>query len=490
MKRTDYTPLNIIEKMNSKISLLCSIAALVILVLLFYRLDKKLLQKPAEESQSVEMETEKTRDYASEVTTATVIAVGDNLYHDALIRFGYSEDTDTYSYEKMYDHVRSYIEAADLAIVDQETMLTTNRDILGGYPTFATPTEVGDALVNIGFDVVEHATNHIDDHGYDYISGTLDYWKTNHPEITVLGIHESQEDADSIKIHEVNGIKVGFLDYTYGTNNINNVGPAYMIDTFMDGKERIASLVKKAKEEADCVVFVAHWGKEDESMPDEYEKEWATFLMKQGVDVLIGGHPHVLQPYGIMDDEEGHHMVIFYSLGNFVSNQEDFAELLEGMGCFTIQKTSYADGTSSVEIKDIDVKPMVMHSNEYKNEFAVYMLSDYTDELAADHGVSDSIGDIFNVRNLNRKFKEIMSMKVTPSDEETFLSYSINYNADFVDENGNVLPDKSITEMQYYGSMGIDVSSSLYLDEDLDYTKDLTPGDGVAGERGYEEENE
>jgi poly-gamma-glutamate synthesis protein (capsule biosynthesis protein) len=105
--------------------------------------------------------------------------------------------------------------------------------------------------VAVGFDVVEHATNHIDDHGYDYISGTLDYWKTKHPEITVLGIHESQEDADSIKIREVNGIKVGFLDYTYGTNNINNVGPAYMIDTFMDGSEHIASLVKKAKEEAD-----------------------------------------------------------------------------------------------------------------------------------------------------------------------------------------------------------------------------------------------
>ena len=481
MKRNDYTPLNIIERMNSKISLICSVAALIVLVLLFRLLDHQIIQKPVEEAQQAAEDEEAEANYAPQVTTASVIAVGDNLYHDALIAYGQSDDG-TRNYEKVYEHVRPYIEAADLAIVDQETMLTTDSDIWGGYPTFATPTEVGDALVAVGFDVVEHATNHIDDHGYDYISGTLDYWKTKHPEITVLGIHESQEDADSIKIREVNGIKVGFLDYTYGTNNINNVGPAYMIDTFMDGSEHIASLVKKAKEEADCVVFVAHWGKEDEHMPDEYQKEWATFLMKAGVDVLIGGHPHVLQPYGVLDDEEGHHMVIFYSLGNFVSNQQDLAELLGGMACFTIQKTAYSDGTSSVEVKDIDVRPTVMHCDVYENVFAPYMLSDYTEELASNNTVSDYVGDIFTLSNLKKKFKEVMSIRVTPSDEETFLSYSINYNADFVDENGNVLPDNSITEMQYYGSMGIDVSSSMYTDEELDYTTDRTPGDGVAGE--------
>ena len=123
-----------------------------------------------------------------------------------------------------------------------------------------------------------------------------------------------------------------------------------------------------------------------------------------------------------------------------------------------------------------------MHCDVYENVFAPYMLSDYTEELASNNTVSDYVGDIFTLSNLKKKFKEVMSIRVTPSDEETFLSYSINYNADFVDENGNVLPDNSITEMQYYGSMGIDVSSSMYTDEELDYTTDRTPGDGVAGE--------
>ncbi len=138
-------------------------------------------------------------------------------------------------------------------------------------------------------------------------------------------------------------------------------GKEYMIDIFE--KDKVASMIQKAKENSDVLIFVAHWGKEMEPMPTEYEKEWATFLMQQGVDVVIGGHPHTLQPYGTMSDKEGHSMLIFYSLGNFVSTQESFDALLEGMGCFTIQKT-VQDGKTTIEIIDPKIKPMVMHYNK------------------------------------------------------------------------------------------------------------------------------
>ena len=117
-----------------------------------------------------------------------------------------------------------------------------------------------------------------------------------------------------------------------------------MID--MIRKDKITAMIQKAKQQADCIIFVAHWGTEDETMPNEYEKQWAAYLMEQGVNVIIGGHPHVLQPYGRLTDDKGNETVVFYSLGNFVSTQQKLEELLGGMAKFTIQKT-VKDGKTS-----------------------------------------------------------------------------------------------------------------------------------------------
>ena len=99
-----------------------------------------------------------------------------------------------------------------------------------------------------------------------------------------------------------------------------------MID--MIRKDKITAMIQKAKKQADCIIFVAHWGTEGETMPNEYEKQWAAYLMEQGVNVIIGGHPHVLQPYGRLTDDKGNETVVFYSLGNFVSTQQKLEELL------------------------------------------------------------------------------------------------------------------------------------------------------------------
>ena len=387
------------------------------------------------------------------------------------------EENGIWNYDHIYTHVKDRIQAADVAIVDQETVLTVQRDQVSSYPSFATPVEVGDALVTAGFDVIECATNHIDDYGVDLIEETLHFWKTSHPDITILGIHESQEDADQVKIREVNGIRIAFLNYTYGTNNSGaGAGKEYMIDMFSEGSARVGSMVQKAREEADCVIFIAHWGTEEEPMPNEYEKQWANFLMQQGVDVLIGGHPHVLQPYGRLRDEEGHDMVIFYSLGNFVSGQRDLAELLGGMACFTIQKTE-TEGDVSVEILDPVIRPLVMHSNANadRKDLGVYMLDDYSDELAEKHTVREFIGDIFTMKNLRMKFREILSMNVEPSTGTRFLNVSFDYDGQMVDPDGNYVEDfTSITEYQYYGSRGISIADSYYSDQEIDYTADLS----------------
>lgn len=448
------TSLNPKEKKNTKINFLCSITILAGLVFLFHWLDHSLVVNPVRESKELAsaQQKEKKEEAAAntpKVSTASVIAVGDNLFHDSLIESGKTE-SGPWNYDDIYTYVLDEIQSADIAMIDQETTLTDDHSMACGYPSFATPTEVADAVIKAGFNVIESATNHVDDYGYEQMLKTLDFWKTNYPEIPVLGFHATQEDADTIQTMEVNGITVAFLDYTYGTNTPGSVdGREYMIDKF--DKDKISSAVQKAKQVSDCIIFVAHWGTEDETMPNEYEKQWAAFLLKQGVDVVIGGHPHVLQPYGIMSDDEGNEMVIFYSLGNFVSGQQNFAELLGGMACFTIEKTEF-EGETSIKIADPTVKPLVMHYNYDSKIFNPYMLEDYTNELAAQHSARTMFDEEFTVENLQAKFDEIMSMNVKPSTNSNLLNIYYDWEGNMIDKTtGEVVTDtESIESWQYY----------------------------------------
>lgn len=490
-------PLNFRERSNARASLLASVIVLAVLVILFNQLDYRMIRKPAIDAQkksAAAKEKPETTATTSDVTTASVIAVGDNLYHQSLIDAGASEDGN-WNYDKIYTHITDAIKDADIRMIDQETVFTTDHDSVSSYPSFATPTEVGDAIVKAGFNVVESANNHIDDFGEGFLTDTLNFWKTKYPDVTLLGIHDSQEDADTVKIREVNGIKIAFLDYTYGTNVGGIEGKDYMID--MIRKEKITTMIQKAKQQADCIIFVAHWGTEDETMPNEYEKQWAAYLMEQGVNVIIGRHPHVLQPYGRISDGKGNETVVFYSLGNFVSTQQKLEELLGGMAKFTIQKT-VENGKTSIQILTPTVEPLVMHYNSDAGEFGPYMLSDYTEELASQNGVQKYIGDgVFTLDNLKKKFNEIMSMNVTPSTGTNLLDVTIDTDLNMVDSSGNIVEDTdSITAEQYYADKGIDVNSEDFnsadsnsgnTDDSSDDSSDDGSDDGSYDDSSYDD---
>lgn len=490
-------PLNFRERSNARASLLASVIVLAVLVILFNQLDYRMIRKPAIDAQkksAAAKEKPETTATTSDVTTASVIAVGDNLYHQSLIDAGASEDGN-WNYDKIYTHITDAIKDADIRMIDQETVFTTDHDSVSSYPSFATPTEVGDAIVKAGFNVVESANNHIDDFGEGFLTDTLNFWKTKYPDVTLLGIHDSQEDADTVKIREVNGIKIAFLDYIYGTNVGGIEGKDYMID--MIRKEKITTMIQKAKQQADCIIFVAHWGTEDETMPNEYEKQWAAYLMEQGVNVIIGGHPHVLQPYGRISDGKGNETVVFYSLGNFVSTQQKLEELLGGMAKFTIQKT-VENGKTSIQILTPTVEPLVMHYNSDAGEFGPYMLSDYTEELASQNGVQKYIGDgVFTLDNLKKKFNEIMSMNVTPSTGTNLLDVTIDTDLNMVDSSGNIVEDTdSITAEQYYADKGIDVNSEDFnsadsnsgnTDDSSDDSSDDGSDDGSYDDSSYDD---
>ena len=200
MKKRDNLPLNYKERLNSRTSFLVSVAVLVVLCLVFNQMDYTMIRQPAAQAKkAADLQKQKEEEAAAttqEVTTATVLAVGDNLVQPSLLASGQSE-TGSWNYDSVYANLKSDIQAADIAMVNQETPFTTDHSAVSGTAPYATPTEVGDALVNAGFNVVTSATALIDDNGSSMINETLNYWETSHPDVTLVGIHKSQTSTNT-----------------------------------------------------------------------------------------------------------------------------------------------------------------------------------------------------------------------------------------------------------------------------------------------------
>ena len=407
MKKNKNIPLNLKEQINSRIGLICSIVVMILLVFVFHQLDYQIIQKPADqaakEAEQKKLEAEKAAK-APEISTATVIAVGDNLYHDSLIQSGES-DSGTWNYDAIYKNVKDEIQAADIAMVDQETVLTTEHDAVSGYPSFATPTEVGDALINAGFDVIESATNHIDDYGYDYMAQTLNFWKTSYPDVPVLGIHDSAESAGEITTISCKDVTFSLLNYTTTVNNEPyDELPDYAVDLLRT--DQVISDIKKAKEISDMTIAFLHTGAEYSTEPDTEEKTFLQLLLHQGVDIAICAHSHTLQNFETLTDDSGHQMLVYYSLGNFISTQKDPVCLLGGMADITIVRDPISDALS---IRNADLIPLVTHYNHDQNIYTVYKLSDYTDKLAASHGVHAESTEPFTLETLQEQYKKVLT---------------------------------------------------------------------------------
>ena len=346
---------------------------------------------------------------AESLKTVKLLAVGDDLIHSGIFKSGLQSDG-TYNFDHLYEHVKDEISAADLAVVNQETIFTYNRNDYSGYPCFAGPVEIGDALVDAGFDVVTHATNHTFDRNVQGILDTLDFWKTKHPEITVLGIHESQEDQDTIKTVECNGITFAMLNYTYGLNGfVLPEDQPYLVDIL--DKDKVAADIAKAKEISDCVVFFLHCGVEYTYTPSDETKEWVEFLLDNGVDITIASHPHVLEPYSLLTGEDGHQMLVYYSMGNFISTQDEFPRLIGAMAEVTIQLKGEGDN-AQLSFVDYGLEPLYTHYNHNTGVYTVYNFRDYTDELASQNAMNGKHGVPLTRQLIWDEFNKIMSTPI------------------------------------------------------------------------------
>lgn len=314
-----------------------------------------------------------------------LVMVGDMLMHTRIIESGKKEDG-TYNFDHLFTHVKDYIQSADLAIVNQETILGGPDFKYSGYPSFNSPFEVGDALVNAGFDVILHATNHTLDKGKKAVLNCMDFWETNYPEIGYVGINRTQEDRDNVFIYEKNGIKVAILNYTYSTNGKDLPSDMpFIVNLFKESE--IVEDIKKAEELADFTIVCPHWGQEYSLGTNSFQKKWTKVFLENGVDLVLGAHPHVIEPIEWVKDDDGHQMLVYYSLGNYVngtsSTKGNLAHrMVGGIADVTLERNE----EGKVVIAEHDVEPIVCHIDKGE-AYTVYYLKDYTKEMALENQI-------------------------------------------------------------------------------------------------------
>lgn len=325
-----------------------------------------------------------------------IIAVGDNLIHNSVLKSGKINDS-TYNFNRLFDVMRNDFQEADIAVINQETILGGSFMPYDGYPNFNSPNELGDAIVKAGFDVILQASNHTLDVGVKGVTNCIDYWRKQKG-ITYLGINESEKEKANVKIIKKNGIKIALLNYTYGLNgHILPENKSYLvnlIDTTL-----IIKHLQKAEELADFTIVFPHWGEEYVYKPNKSQKELAKLMTEHGADLIIGTHPHVLQPIEWIETDNGNKALCYYSLGNYTSGQKATPRVLGGMAKLTISKK---DG--SICIEKAEIVPTITHY-EWVNGTSLhqtYKLSDYTEELEKRHSLNhyDSTFSIKTIQNL------------------------------------------------------------------------------------------
>lgn len=321
----------------------------------------------------------------AEPGTLQIVMVGDMLMHTRIIDSGLQEDG-TYNYDHLFKYVEDFIQAADIAIVNQETIMGGEEYGYSGYPRFNSPYALGDSEVKAGFNIILHATNHALDKGAQAVINCMGFWENNYPGIAYLGINRTKEQRNNIYIYEQNGIKVAILNYTYSTNGKESPEDMpFIVNRFV--QKEIETDIQKAEELADFTIVCPHWGKEYSFETNSFQEKWTKIFLENGVDLVIGAHPHVIEPIEWLTDEDGHKMLVYYSLGNFVNGTSSTGSgvtnrMVGGIADVTIGRNEEGE----VVIIENGIEPIVCHIGE-GDTYTVYFLDEYTEEMAKENRI-------------------------------------------------------------------------------------------------------
>lgn len=298
---------------------------------------------------------------------AVWMAVGDIMMHSPQLPGAYDKASNRYDFDPFFAEVKPVLEQGDWVIANLETPIAGAEFGYKGYPLFNAPVELAEALKTAGFNFITTANNHSLDQGEKGLLRTLENLKS--AGLKTAGTAASQEEADRLLLSEKNGIVMGLLSYTYGTNGIKvPAGKPYLV-SMIDDKKIIGDIKRMREAGADFITVALHFGTEYQITPNEEQKRLARSLVAAGADIIAGSHPHVVQPYEVVDttDVNGNAKkgLIIYSMGNFISNQRGDTKDYGVIFKVNIRK-NMTDGT--VEINEIESIPTWVH--RYKPDHA------------------------------------------------------------------------------------------------------------------------
>lgn len=362
------------------------------------------MEKVAEENENNKNTQEKTD------TTFTLAAIGDIMCHNSQFKDAYNSETSTYDFSYVFDNISTYTKTADLCVGNLETTFAGEEKGYSGYPQFNTPDNLAYELKGIGLDVLTTAGNHALDTGYTGLSRTIDVLKD--ADISHLGTYQSQEEQDKVLIKFVKGLKIAFVNYTYGTNGI----PVPKYKTYcvnLINKELISKQLDVAKsQDPDIIIACMHWGNEYQTKQNSTQMELADFLIQNGADIILGTHPHVLQPYEkrtvTLEDGSTRNGFVAYSLGNFISDQN--AKYTRSSIILDLTITKHVDGTVSVD--NINPIPIYMYKdNSVKSQKMklidvnkiIYNYENYLDNTITEKLYNSMKTELYNINSILNK---------------------------------------------------------------------------------------
>lgn len=402
-----HTDINHTKTRNILIIIICILLIIFTGVIAFNYLKNKNDYKNLVETSKQEIETEKQeeQDSSNNVqenqkeetdTTFTLTAIGDVMCHNTQYMDAYDSDTGTYDFSYVFDNISSYTKTADICIGNLETSFAGEDRGYSNYPTFNSPDSLADSLKSIGVDVLSTAGNHALDMGFSGLSRTIDV--LDKADISHLGTYKTQEDQDKVLIKYVKGVKIAFIDYTYGTNGISVPSDKKFCINLID-KDLIKKHIETAKNQnADMIVACMHWGTEYQTKQNSEQEELADFLFQNGVNVIIGNHPHVIQPMEkrtvTLEDGSTRDGFVVYALGNFICDQN--AVNTRDSIILNLKITKHTDG--SITIDNYDYVPIYMYKDTSVSKHKMKILDINKTIYNYENNLDDSITEkIYNL---------------------------------------------------------------------------------------------
>ncbi|MEO2076140.1 MAG: CapA family protein [Bacillus sp. (in: firmicutes)] len=319
------------------------------------------------------------------IEKVTIGAIGDILIHDVVYRDAFNGTV--YNFNPMFENVKNLLEMPDVLTANQESIVGGTDLGLSGYPRFNSPFEVADTLLHSGVDIVSTANNHSLDKGSKGIQSETAYLERIG--LPHVGSFVDIKDQQRLRIINKNGINISFLSYTYGTNGIRvPKGQDFLVNLI--NRDKMKEEIRRAKKASDIVVMSIHWGNEYQRIPTNAQKDLARFLANEGVDIIFGSHPHVLQPMEWIKTTDGRNVFVVYSLGNFISGQNNHYKDIGGLATIDVTK-QITDQGKTIEISNPVFLPTYV-SSQKNHHFKVVPLQ---------------FANTFGLTNAEAKYKEI-----------------------------------------------------------------------------------